>query len=200
VGERIQLQRRIKSCTACLLHKQCEGPVPFRGPVPALFSVVGEAPGRQEDQWGKPFIGPAGQLLDEYLTKAGLSLRDAFICNTVSCFPHGTPRREHIEACAQNLRDQLVLAMSPYILILGAIAYSVFKPEASIMRDHGRHWTVTKEELAVTLFPTYHPAAILRNHALKRAWRLDLEDFAALVRQGDHIPRMAPLRYVTRRP
>lgn len=199
MSERRELRRRIEGCTSCLLYKQCEGPVPFRGPTPALFSVVGEAPGRQEDQQGKPFVGPSGQLLDQYLTKAGLNLRDALICNTVSCFPHGTPRREHIEACAKNMRDQLVLAMSPYILILGAIAYSVFKPEASIMRDHGQHWSVTKEELTITLFPTFHPSAVLRNQSLKRAWRLDLENFAALIRQGDHIPRMAPLRYVTRR-
>lgn len=198
MSERSRLRRRIKNCTACRLHSQCSGPVPFRGPSPALYAVVGEAPGRTEDERGEPFVGPAGALLEDTLVKAGLHLRDAFICNTVSCFPHGTPKQEHIDACYPNLRDQLALSLAPYLLVLGAVAYSVFKPEASIMRDHGQYWSVTHDELTLTVFPTYHPAAVLRNRALKRAWRHDLECFAAMVRQGDHRP--SGVRYLIRTP
>ena len=111
-------------------------------------------------------------------------MADAFVCNTVSCFPHGRPGLKHIAACRKNLRDQIVLSEAPYILLLGKVAFNVFWPDESIMRLHGATQSHSYEDLTLTLFATFHPAAVLRNKALARAWRLDLEEFAGMVTDG----------------
>ena len=177
------VRRQILACTACGLHAQCEGPVPFRGPTPAPWAIMGEAPGGVEDLEGRPFVGPSGALLERMLARVGLDMSEAFVFNTVSCYPHGTPRPEHIAACRQNMRNQLVLSMAPYVLLLGKVAFNVFWPEESIMRLHGATQSHTDGDASLTLFATFHPAAVLRNRALTRAWRLDLEEFAEMVNQ-----------------
>ncbi len=178
---RRSLSDRIRACTACSLHAGCNGPVPYRGPAPARYAIVGEAPGREEDKKGEPFIGPAGKLLDQYLARVGLDSAEAFVCNTVCCFPYGTPKEEHVLACRQNLRDQLVLAEAPHVLLLGKVAFNVFWPGESIMQRHGASQSHTDGLVNLTLFATYHPAAVLRNRALGLAWRRDLEEFADMV-------------------
>ena len=84
--------------------------------------------------------------------------------------------------------DQVALSRAPHVLLLGAVALAQFFPDWTVTRNHGQVW---KDGLDRTYMTTFHPAAVLRNRAFTRAWRLDLEAFASLVNEGDHIERTA---------
>lgn len=178
---RLELRERILGCEACDLHATSSGPVPFSGPTPADFAIVGEAPGADEDKGGEPFIGRAGQLLRHHLGEAGLDVARAFICNTVSCYPNGTPRPASIGACRQNLWDQLALARVSMILALGSVALASFRPDLRITMAHGQTFGLPDGR---TVFTTFHPAAALRRTDWEREMATDLLRFGAAVSQG----------------
>jgi uracil-DNA glycosylase len=176
--ERLALRERILMCEECELSAACNGPVPFSGPVPADFAILGEAPGETEDKKGAPFLGRAGALLRMYLEEVGLDEKRAFICNTVSCFPNGTPRRGHIIACKQNKDDQLDISGARYVLVLGGIALNSFRPDLRITKAHGRPFTIGRR----VYLPTFHPAAALRKHDWEVEMQRGIGIFAQLLR------------------
>jgi uracil-DNA glycosylase len=178
---RLELRERILDCTACELHAISSGPVPFSGPSPAQFAIVGEAPGTEEDKGGEPFLGRAGQLLRHHLAEAGLDPARAFICNTVSCYPTGTPRPGSIAACRQNLVDQLALAQVTMILALGSVALKSFRSDLHITMAHGQTFALRDGR---TVFTTFHPAAALRRTDWDEAMVTDLHRFGAAVKAG----------------
>lgn len=182
--ERLELRERILDCTACELHSTSCGPVPFSGPAPASFAIVGEAPGAEEDKGGQPFVGRSGQLLRKYLVDAGLEPDQAFICNTVSCFPHGTPSPASIAACRQNLRDQLDFARVSTILTLGSVALGAFRPDLRMTAAHGQTFALPDGR---TVFSTYHPAAALRRADWDEALSTDLLRFGRAIKQGSWV-------------
>ena len=146
-----------------------------RGSAKARLMLIGEAPGRDEDLQGKPFVGRAGQLLDRMLAAIGLDETHIYITNTVYWRPPGnrTPTPEEIEACAPFLARQIEL-LSPQILVLlgGAAAKSILGVSEGIMRLRGKWLNYRSAGGDIPTLATLHPAYLLRNTADKRlAWR-----------------------------
>jgi DNA polymerase len=194
---RLELRERILGCEACDLHASSSGPVPFSGPAPAAFAIVGEAPGAEEDKGGAPFLGRAGQLLRHHLGEAGLDPAQAFICNTVSCYPNGTPRPASIGACRQNLWDQLELSRATIILALGSVALGSFRPDLRMTMAHGQTFALRDGR---TVFTTFHPAAALRRTDWDEAMQTDLLRFGAAVTQGHWVGLTIELCAYCRKP
>ena len=185
--ERLDVIEQILTCETCELHAQCNAPVPFRGD-PVRIAVVGEAPGETEDEHGKPFIGPAGRLLGRLLHDAGIT-EAVGVCNTVSCYPHGTPTPEHVAACEPNKWTQLDYLDPTYILVLGAVALAGMRRNLQIRTARGRPFLIRDR----ICFAAYHPAAALRNGQRETDLAADLASFKALVDDVpdnwmDHIP------------
>lgn len=181
-----QVRSQILRCTRCDLHRVASSPVPWSGPLEARIAVLGEAPGEVEDRAGEPFVGPSGQLLRKYLRRVGLTPSDLVFFNTVCCYPTRTPRPEEVRACGKNFLSQLLLVRPDFVLVLGSVALQSLRPGARITEERGQSWT---RQLVTgghrTYFPTYHPAAILRNRLLTRPWREDLEAFYQLVQESE---------------
>jgi uracil-DNA glycosylase len=116
---RLDLVEQIITCTNCELHAGCTAPVPMRGE-PGPVAVIGEAPGETEDIEGRPFVGPAGKLLQGILDE--YHFPPMGVLNTVSCYPHGTPTWEQIAACAPNKTGQITYFDPMFILLLGKVA------------------------------------------------------------------------------
>jgi uracil-DNA glycosylase len=134
--------------------------VPGEGAQDADVMFVGEAPGKSEDEQGRPFVGRAGQLLDEVLAEAGLARSDVFITNVVKARPPGNrdPTRAEVEHWMPVLEQQLALVAPRLVVPLGRHALAHFAPGARLSESHGR--LLYARERA--LFPMYHPAAGLR--------------------------------------
>lgn len=173
-----EVEESIASCTRCHLSRCDVAPVPFRGPPSARVAVIAEAPGKVENQVGKPLVGPAGQLLDSCLSEVGLDLTDIMYFNVVSCLPYGTPTDNEIAACRINLEHQLLICQAKHVLLLGRIALQSFIPGAKVTRLRGTAF----EQDGKTYFAALHPSAILRGSS-KTEWVADLEAFARLVKE-----------------
>lgn len=175
--DRRSVEEAIASCTACHLAGPQVAPVPFRGPTPAAAAIIAEAPGKVENLWGKPLIGPAGQLLNRSLADLGLDLDRVLYANVVSCFPDGAPTPESIVACHDHFEGQLGLSEAPVVLLLGNYALQAFRPGAKIMANRGTWFTYEDR----WMLPTFHPSAILRNEEWKDMWMDDLKSFVERV-------------------
>ena len=139
--------------------------VPGEGDETADVMVVGEAPGRQEDEQGRPFVGRAGQLLDELLAEAGLVRERVFITNVVKARPprNRDPTAAEVEHWMPALEAQLALVAPRIVVPLGRHALAHFAPEAKIGEVHG----TLLIERGRSLYPLYHPAAGLRSTTLR---------------------------------
>lgn len=171
-----EIERAVNGCEACRLCKGRHNAVPGEGRRDADIMLIGEGPGEQEDLSGRPFVGPAGQLLDRMLAAVGLERGEVYIANVVKCRPprNRQPERDEAEACLPYLRAQVALVRPRIIVLLGATAArNAIGPDIRITRDRGRWY----EKDSVELLVTYHPSALLRDASLKRAaW----EDFKGL--------------------
>jgi DNA polymerase len=138
--------------------------------------LVGEAPGRHEDLNGEPFVGAAGQLLNELLTHAGLERSDVYIANVLKCRPPGNrdPEQTEIETCTPFLREQIRVIDPDVLVTLGNFATKfVLKTDVGITRLHGR----VQEAGRFTVLPIYHPAAAIYDRTKRDAL---FADFATL--------------------
>jgi DNA polymerase len=182
----LELKESIKRCRACGLHEIGGGPVPFDGD-PSDIMILGEAPGRREDERGVPFCGPAGNLLWQELEKVGIRQDTVLTANTVSCFPDRTPNDDEVDTCRRNLVAQIRFCNPLYILALGRVANQSLGRSKPLAQYHGE-WYEARLPPArhlVRVFPTYHPSAILRNGTLTRCWRGDLRAFASVALHGE---------------
>lgn len=172
------LQQQVQECHACALHERRTHVVLGEGNINTDIMFVGEGPGREEDAQGRPFVGPAGQLLDKMLAAIGLSRDDVYIANIVKCRPpqNRVPMDEEAQACLPYLRAQTGLIKPRIIVCLGATAAKyIYDPNVRITKDRG----IWKEKKGVWILPTYHPAALLRDPDKKReAWE-DLQNLRA---------------------
>jgi len=178
-----ELEKEIKACRKCPLHRTRTQAVPGEGPSPCEIMIVGEAPGREEDLEGRPFVGAAGKLLEKMLTAIGLSRREVYITNVVKCRPPGnrTPQEEEIKLCRPYLARQIRLIKPRAILALGSVAAgSLLLSREPLSKLRGRVHTL--EDLKVV--SSYHPAYLLRNPSAKRAAWEDLKLFQKLL-QGE---------------
>lgn len=149
-------------CSNCPLARTRNHVVFGVGPVPSKIVFVGEGPGQQEDLRGEPFVGAAGQLLDEMLSIIDLSRQNCYIANIVKCRPpqNRDPLPEEQDACIGYLNEQLRILQPKMIVCLGRIAaMRLIRPEFRITREHGQ-W-IQKDGVFYTAI--YHPSALLRD-------------------------------------
>lgn len=172
-----EIAAEIRVCTRCELHRTRTNSVPGEGPADARIMLIGEAPGWNEDQQGRPFIGAAGKFLEELLAAAGLKRSDVFITNVVKSRPPGNrdPLPDEIAACAPFLQRQIDTIDPDVIVTLGRFSMAKWFPGERISRIHGQ----PKNDGKRLIVPMYHPAAALHQQALKATI---LEDFAKLPR------------------
>src|SRR5437870_8412184 len=125
-GQRlVELATQIRSCVQCPLYASRTLAVPGAGPPSARVMLIGEAPGREEDQRGRPFVGAAGRFLDQVLAGSGVDRGDLFITNTVKCRPENNrpPRKREVDTCTSlYLVEQIALLNPALIMVLGSVA------------------------------------------------------------------------------
>jgi uracil-DNA glycosylase family 4 len=156
----------VRVCTRCALSSRRTQAVPGEGNLRSDVLLVGEGPGAREDATGRPFVGPAGQLLDELLRSIGWERSDVFITNVVKCRPPGNrdPEPEEAAACAGYLERQ-ELALDPAIVVtLGRHSLRRYLPGARIGEAHG---SLRRSYTGQHVFPMYHPAAALHQASLR---------------------------------
>jgi len=152
-----ELENAVRACGLCGLSQARTNAVPGEGPANADIMLVGEGPGFHEDRQGRPFVGAAGQYLEELLASIGLTREDVYITNVVKCRPpqNRDPLPEEIEACRPYLDRQIELIRPKLIVTLGRFSMNLFMPEAQISKVHGR----PRKIQGVVYYPVYHPAA-----------------------------------------
>jgi len=163
-----ELAESLAGCTRCSLCKQRLNIVFGAGNPQARVVLVGEAPGREEDKKGIPFVGEAGKLLEKILLAMQLSRQDVYICNVIKCRPPGNrdPQPDEIAACEPFLKQQLALIQPEVIITLGRFAaQTLLKSHVAISRLRGQWY----EYAGIPLMPTFHPAYLLRNSSGKRS-------------------------------
>ncbi len=179
-AELASVHSEIMGCTKCELHKSRKNAVPGEGPIDAEIMFVGEGPGLNEDEQGRPFVGAAGKFLTELLGSIGLSRSDVFITNIVKCRPpnNRAPRKPEIEACNQYLMSQIRLVKPRIVCALGSPAITtLLGQEYSATKVHGK--PTSKGD--VTILPMYHPAAALYDASLKEVLALDFKTLKELL-------------------
>jgi DNA polymerase len=190
-GETIEhIAAEIAACGRCGLGERRKNTVPGEGPPHPQVIVVGEAPGAEEDAQGRPFVGPAGQLLDKMLASIGLSRQtNCFIANILKCRPPNNrdPEPDERAACIRFLESQILLLQPQAILCAGRVSAQTLLQTTAPMSSlrNGKRWDYPLckdgKETVIPLFATYHPSALLRNEDWKRpAWE-DLKAFRAFL-------------------
>ncbi|WP_427451912.1 uracil-DNA glycosylase [Litorimonas sp. WD9-15] len=145
-----------------------------RGNPDADLMVIGEAPGRDEDIQGKPFVGRSGQLLDRMLAAIALGEEDFYVTNVVNWRPpkNRNPTKPEIDMCLPFLERHIALAKPKVLLLVGGISMSALTGVTGIMKNHGQWHDVTMDGTTYPALPLYHPAFLLRRPELKKdAWR-----------------------------
>jgi len=167
------------TCTACSLAKGRTRVVPGEGPEDAKVMFIGEAPGQNEDRQGRPFVGAAGQFLEELIALAGLKRSQVYICNVIKCRPPGNrdPLPTEISACRPWLDQQIALVQPQVIVTLGRFSMAQWFPGQSISRIHGQ----PAQRGGVMVYPMYHPAAALHQAALKETIQHDMRELGKLL-------------------
>jgi DNA polymerase len=174
--ELVALFKEVQACTKCPLHETRTKAVFGAGDADAELMFVGEAPGAEEDRQGLPFVGRAGQLLNQMLGEIGMSREDVFIANVLKSRPPGNrdPQPLEIEACRPYLFDQIRLIEPKVICTLGNFATKLLSGNpAGITRVRGTPQVHELGGRTVFLLPLFHPAAALRTPAVKETLRGD---------------------------
>ncbi len=177
------IAREVRHCTSCHLHRERQRAVPGEGSEKAKIVLVGEAPGREEDIQGRPFVGRSGKILDQVLVFAGLKRDDLFITSVVKCRPPGNrvPRRVEYQTCVQAHLWRQIDAIDPVIIcLLGGVAVKALLGTIRISEIRGNVIRRGKKRF----FPTYHPAAAGRNPSWYRRLSKDMAKLRTLLESG----------------
>ena len=180
----------ISNCRDCELAKTRNKAVPGEGAENAEIVFIGEAPGFHEDQQGRPFVGSAGQFLDELLRSIGLDRSKVHICNVIKCRPPGNrdPLPQEITACQKWLDRQIGLIAPKAIVTLGRHSMARFFHGVSISKMHGKAERIDGR----LYFAMYHPAAALHQQSLRQIIEADIRKLPALLAQADDIQETEP--------
>jgi DNA polymerase len=179
-----EIRAEMEDCRRCPLCQGRRTIVFGVGNPHARLVFVGEAPGREEDEKGEPFVGEAGRLLDRILFAMGMRREEVYICNVEKCRPPANrdPKPEEIEACEPYLKRQLAAIRPRLIVTLGRFAaQTLLRDETPIGRLRGT-W---RQYEGIPLMPTYHPAFLLRNPASKREVWEDMKEVVKRLREGE---------------
>jgi uracil-DNA glycosylase family 4 len=173
----------VRGCPLCKLSRSRKNAVPGEGQLSAKIMFIGEAPGRSEDEKGRPFVGAAGRILDELLKKAGIERSQVFITNIVKCRPpnNRVPKEDELTACRPYLNRQIALIKPKVICILGRTAYSSLLGGSSITANRGK----IVERAGQKYFLTFHPAAVIYNKDLLSALEADLKKLAVEINKKE---------------
>lgn len=170
-----QIATEVAICQKCVLYHSRKNSVPGEGPATSEIMFIGEGPGFHENEQGRPFVGAAGQFLNELLAQARMKRADVWIGNVVKCRPPGNrdPLPEELSACNEYLERQIATINPKIIITLGRFSMSKFMPAAKISSVHGQMRRIG-DRFVIAMF---HPAAALHQASLKPAI---LKDFAQL--------------------
>jgi DNA polymerase len=185
--------RLVKETEIC---KNCKNIVVGKGNLNAEIMFIGEAPGKNEDEQGLPFVGAAGKNLDNLLAKVGLTLNDVYIVNILKCRPpeNRGPLPEEIKAHTPWLIEQIKQIKPKVICSLGNYATKFFLADGNvsemnsmpgITQVHGKAKIMDFHGVKIKLIPLFHPAAIIYNRALLPLWEKDMEIVKAEIGQKD---------------
>ena len=178
-----ELSLQIKSCNKCPLYRNRKNAVPGEGDWKNRIMFIGEAPGLNEDEQGRPFVGKAGRLLEEFLTSINKKREEFFITNIVKCRPPNNrqPEEEEIKVCTSLYLDKQIEMIKPKLIVcLGNISANyIFKKFGlkfeSMRKQHGIVFSISNLFIKTKIIATYHPAAILRNKNLMPTAKADWE-------------------------
>jgi len=181
-----QISQEIKNCTKCDLHYSRKNGVPGEGPPNTATMFIGEGPGFHENEQGRPFVGPAGQYLDELLGSIGMKRENVFIGNVVKCRPPSNrdPQPEELNACSGFLDRQIQVLNPSVIVTLGRYSMAKFFPHSKISQVHGQAMQVRGR----LIVPLYHPAAALHQPSLKAIVEADFSKLPELITQAGSVP------------
>ena len=178
-----ELNAEIERCKNCELARHRTKVVPGEGPEDAKLLFIGEAPGWNEDQTGRPFVGSAGQYLDQLIGMIGYKRSQVFIANVIKCRPpeNRDPMPGEIMACGKWLERQLDLIKPRVIVTLGRFSMAKYFPGETISKVHGR----SKRIGSIIYFAMYHPAAALHQGNLRRVIEADILKLPAVLAEAD---------------
>jgi len=181
-AELAQIAREVSVCTACALHRSRLNAVPGEGPDNAAIMFIGEAPGWHENQQGRPFVGPAGQFLEELLASIGMRREQVFIANVVKCRPpeNRDPLPDEIKTCEPYLDRQIALIKPKLIVTLGRYSMAKFFPKESISKIHG----LARRQGDFVVLALYHPAAALHQPRYKADIEADFQKIPQLLAEA----------------
>jgi DNA polymerase len=178
-----ELENACSQCTKCALYESRTNVVFGVGNQSAEVLFVGEGPGEQEDKKGEPFVGRAGQLLDDMLKIIGLDrTKNIYIANIVKCRPpkNRDPLNTEQDACIDWLRGQFRLLKPKIVVCLGRIAaYRLIGEDFKITRDHGKWY----DKDGVKFMALYHPAALLRDPGRRPETFVDLKELERMIKE-----------------
>ncbi|MFW6109432.1 MAG: uracil-DNA glycosylase family protein [archaeon] len=182
-----ETKKEIQTCRECSLGDTRENIVVGSGSLDARIVLIGEAPGRKEDETGLPFVGQAGKLLDEILENAGLNREDVFIGNILKCRPpdNRRPKKVEVESCESYLIRQLEIIEPSVIAPMGNSSVTYFQKRyglknQSIGEVHGEVYLIKTSWENVKLIPLYHPAAAIYRRNLLDTLKEDIKKIAEL--------------------
>jgi DNA polymerase len=190
LSELVDLYKEVEGCQECILSQGRTHAVPGEGPEDADIMFIGEGPGFHEDRQGRPFVGAAGNYLEELLEKINLKREEVYITNVVKCRPPGNrdPQPAEIDACRPYLDQQIVLIRPRLIVTLGRFSMQRYFPGASISRIHGQPKRVGN----VIYYPMFHPAAALHQPRWRSLLEEDILKIPDLLAKLDEIKEEEP--------
>ena len=185
-----KLYQEIAHCRQCEIAKNRNKVVPGEGAADADLLFIGEAPGRYEDQQGRPFVGPAGQYLDELLAVINLNRQQVYIANVIKCRPpqNRDPLPVEIGNCRQWLERQIKLIRPKIIITLGRYSMAMFFQGKTISKIHG----TAQKRGDIIYYAMYHPAAALHQQSLRQTIEADMIRIPSLLAQMETVPEAKP--------
>ena len=185
-----ELNEEVGRCQRCEIAKYRTKAVPGEGPEDAEIMFIGEAPGWHEDQQGRPFVGPAGQYLEQLLASIGLKRQQVYIANVIKCRPMANrdPLPTEIQNCQKWLERQIEILRPKMIVTLGRYSMAKFFPGKSISKIHG---TAQRRDNTI-YYAMYHPAAALHQQSLRQAIEADMLKIPVLLAEAKNVPEAKP--------
>jgi len=174
-----KIRNKAIACEKCALCAGRKNVVFGDGNIDAEIIFVGEAPGKNEDEQGKPFVGSAGKILASLLEKINLKRENVYITNVIKCRPplNRDPLFEEKDCCSDYLQKEIAVIKPRIIVLLGRHAMDYFLPGLKIFLDHGK----LKRKDGQNYFPIYHPAATIYNRALKEVLEKDFRKIPKII-------------------
>ncbi|MEF8847985.1 MAG: uracil-DNA glycosylase [Candidatus Thermoplasmatota archaeon] len=176
-----KISNRIKKCKKCPLWKDRLNPVVGDGSLDSNLMFIGEAPGRNEDIKGKPFVGKAGKILDELLNEINVKRKEVYICNIIKCRPSSNrnPKKDEIRKCSKYLNEQIKLIKPKIIAPLGNFSskyiFNKYGLEYEKIGKIHAETFISEDSSKITIVPLYHPAAAIYNPNKKKVLLEDIK-------------------------